>query len=233
MIIRRNILLATAAGLVLASQAASAAVIDLIEYAFNIDGAVADITLGDPVPFAVDLALFDDVTGLGTIDVTLAGAGPRYVGLFVDHEIDEATNTYFNEFGSVTGAAAAGQTWEIDEPGYVFGDIWDNFGLSMLDNSNGVPAGSEDDVSMAMAWDFDLLDGETALITFLLSEMMPTAGFYLAQTDPDSLASVYLSSVFAIEGGGPIPAPVPATLALFGAGLIGLRLARRRASESC
>jgi len=83
-----------------------------------------------------------------------------------------------------------------------------------LDGTNGVPAGSEDDVAMAMAWDFALNAGETAYISFLISDALPAGGFYLTQSDPDSLAAIHLSSGLSIRQGG--QAPEPATLALVG-----------------
>ena len=170
----------------------------LFEYAFNLDGTVSDPTSGDAVPGAVDLSGFDTGTGLGTISVSLSGAGSRYVAVFVDHEIDEDINTYYNEYGASSGTAAAGESWEIDEPGYVSGDIYDNLLASSLDNANGVPSGFPDDVSMALAYDFILTPGDTASLDFILSSTAPSSGFYLAQTDPDSGGAIYFSSTLGI-----------------------------------
>jgi len=80
------------------------AYIVLNDWAFNIDGAPSEYSWGDPFPATGSL----DGSGLGTITVTVDGPGTHYVGLFVDHEIDEATNTYFNENGATSGTPAVG-----------------------------------------------------------------------------------------------------------------------------
>jgi len=218
------------------TPARAASTIELFEWTMNIDGAVADSLNSDPFPAGVNAAGFNTTTGLGSISVSLSGAGAHFVGLFVDHEIDQAINTYFNESGAVTGAAAAGQSWEIDEPGFraPFGDIWtnltdsDNVAGSQLDNSNGIAA-TTNDVSMALGWDYTLAAGQTSAITFLISETAPASGFYLTQTDPDSVDPIYFSSTLVIRTpGGAIPEP--GTFALYGTGLglFGLWAASRR-----
>jgi len=203
----------------LTSNVAQSVEIDLFDYGFNIDGTVSMISQGDPVPSGINLSAFDDITGLGSIGVTMAGAGAHSFGAFFDHEIDEPINTFFNETGATTGAALAGQSWEIDEPGFFDGDIFVNFQDSALDNGIGTSVFGDtvfpDDVSMAMGWDFSLAAGETAFIELVLSEMAPASGFFLSHNDPDSSATIYLSSSLTII-------PVPAAVWLFGSGLLGL-----------
>jgi hypothetical protein len=222
--IMKTRLLAVAVGasaMALASLPAWANGVGLFEYAFNIDGTVSD----NFAPAEADITGFDTGTGLGTISVSVGGAGSHYVSLFVDHEIDEADNTFYNENGDTSGSAAAGQTWEIDEPGYVFGDIYDNFLASELDDMNALPAGSEDDVSMAQGWDFALAAGETAEVNFVLASVQPS-GFYLSHTDPDSNTTFYFSSSVDISPSGVVP--IPGAVWLFGTALVGLGALGRR-----
>ncbi|MDJ0848956.1 MAG: hypothetical protein QNK04_11300 [Myxococcota bacterium] len=55
---------------------------------------------------------------------------------FVDAEIDVARNAFFNELASTSGVLASGQGFEADEPGFLFGDIFDNLLLGDLDDTN-------------------------------------------------------------------------------------------------
>lgn len=204
----------------------------LYDWAFNIDGTVTTDAIdnyslaGMPVSGALDA-----VTNLGTLTWSTNGAGDHSFLAFFDYEIDETDNSYFNESGSAQGTPSTGQTWEIDEPGFVFGDIYTNLHNNTLDNSNAVPAGSEDDVSMAMGWDFTLAAGDMATITLTLTDLMPPSSvFYLAQFDPDSQKSIYFTGKLVIKSGNPV-VPEPATMLLMGTGLAALFGARRKRKE--
>lgn len=213
---------------------ARAATVDLFEYGFNIDGAVSDIG-SDPVPGGVNAGGFNATTGLGTIQFSISGAGTHYFSTYYDHEIDQAVNTFFNELGFTFGAPTAGQSWEIDEPGFSTnpGDIFSNFMSGTLDNSVG--RATPDDVAMALGWTFNLGAYDTAKITLLTSETAPTSGFYLEQTDPDSPASVFLSGSLSIISRNPNPNGVPdsaSSAGLLGLGLAGLVMAGQRLSRT-
>jgi hypothetical protein len=197
----------------------------LFEWAVNQDGTVSDSLAGGSLPGNWNDAGFDVTTGLGTLSATISGAGLHSVRLFLDIEIDEVDNGFSNEFGDAMGVLATGQSWEIDEPGYDFGNIFNNFTAGTLDNTNAVPASAPDDVSFALGWALTLDAGTIGIVTFTVSATAPTSGFYLVHTDPDSDTSIYFASNLAIRDE---QIPEPATLLLLGTGLLMLGARARR-----
>ncbi len=204
----------------LGASVSSATTLTLAEWAVNLDGAVSDSLVPDPVPGNVNTSAFDTSTGLGTVIMTITGAGAHYAGLFVDHEIDETLNGFSNELGSVHGAAPSDVSWEIDEPGWLAsnpGDIFTNFMNRALDNTN--PPRWPDDVSMALAYSFSLAPGQTAIVKFAISTTDP-GGFALEQTDPDSNGGpLFFTTDLTVHGAS---VPEPSGIALLGSGLVSL-----------
>ncbi|MDM8543756.1 PEP-CTERM sorting domain-containing protein [Desulfococcaceae bacterium HSG9] len=199
---------------------ASALNIELYDWAFNIDGVTYENYLGDTMP--VDGVLNE---GLGQLSWSTSEVGSHTFFALLDYQIDADINSFFNEYGYVSGSPENGQTagvewqqsWEIDEPGYVFGDIYDNMLIGALDNTNGVPSGSEDDVAMALGYSFTLEEGYQTTIDLFISDSRPESGFYMAHIDPDSNANVYLSgSINQTQE----PVPEPGTILLLSCGLI-------------
>lgn len=81
--------------------------------------------------------------------------------IFLDADIEREENTFFNEFGSLTvlslppgapSGAVGPSSWEIDEPGFLIGDIAAHLESGLLDTSNGIADISPDDVSLALGF---------------------------------------------------------------------------------
>ena len=143
-------------------------------------------------------------------------------------------NTFFNETGQAVGVKPAGVSWQLDEPGFVSGNIYTHFAnstaaASALDNSNKVAPGMPNDVSMGLGHSFTLLVGQSATVVFDLTTAAPPSGFYLAQTDPDSNASIFFSSrgVSIFGQATAVPEPGSALVGLFCFGIVTSTLLRR------
>jgi hypothetical protein len=177
---------------------------------------------------ATDLVLtyeFTNNTGADIADITFIS--------FLDVEIDESINTFFNELASTSGALAPGQGFEADEPGFLFGDIYDNALLGTLDNTNSFPPA--DDVSMALSFEKALLGAdEVWSAEIMISEdgdiIFPGA-FALTQTDADPGSTTEITySGRAVAQVDPDPTvPEPSAALVFGVGalIVGSSLRRR------
>jgi hypothetical protein len=177
----------------------------LVDYGLRLDGSTTFSTRDESLPSGVDISEFDPGTGLGSLTINVRSVGVHAVGLFVDHDIAAPTNTFFNEFAARVGTPVPGQTWEIDEPGYQSGNLFTNFVSGRLDNSNTVPSTARNDVAMALGWNFTLSPNQRGLVRMIVGETVPSTGFYLVQSDPDSQRSIYFSSTLEISSGDTEP----------------------------
>lgn len=191
----------------------------------------AQLSLGIHGPLLAWAPTFSaDLYNSGSILLTyefqnLSGAAGGITFLsFLDAEIAEPGNTFFNEFATVSGVASPGQGFEIDEPGFTTGDIFDHLLAGGLDGTNARPAGSPDDVSMALAFDLGpIAVGEIARIEILISESGDSlGGIALTHLDAINPTAITFSGRASI-----VPVPEPAAALLLGLGLGGLAAGRR------
>ena len=211
--------------LLVAAASPATAASTLWELAANADGVFGSTLTGDPPPPGLDTSGIDLVTGLGTMTYTQTAPGNHFVIGYFDLDVGIPADVYYNEYGTVFGSPEPGQSWEIDEPSYVFGDIWFNVQDGLLDNTNAIPQGLEDDGAMAIGWDYSLPPAATAVIDFTAGEAEPASGFYLSQTDVDTGETVYLSSTIDITV---IPEPLTVLGVLFAAASVGGYVRRRK-----
>lgn len=149
--------------------------------------------------------------------------------LFLDAEWDLETNLVSNEYGEFLGlglpvgapiGAVAPDGWEIDEPGYVFGDIYDNVStFATVDGFNAVPSSAPDDVSIAYRWTLPALAAGESLRLTVLHESAATTG--IGHFDPDSNGAVYVNGYVQLVAAPPIgnEVPEPGTTVALGTGL--------------
>lgn len=243
---------ASAALLAMLATSAQAGPINPFDACLNINGAIHHMGLGcfDDVVSDAPGNVSDNIetdanaaeSGLGTVQVTLDDVGDFFIGLFVDWDID---SFFFDEASGSGGTLAGGQSFEVDEPGWVDpddpffygGDLDQHFAAGRLDGTvlqnagAGDSGGPEEDISLALGWDFSLDAGQSATVTFLLSDTQPDSGFWLSHTDPFAEVTFFYSSTLEILGDEPPPplgVPEPGTLFLLGAALVSARLVRRR-----
>jgi hypothetical protein len=186
--------------------------VSLNDWTFNINGSTYN---PPPLSSEFDASGFDFTTGLGSITLRLPqGIYSSIIGYF-DHDIIGDNNGVANEVGSVNGSPGAGQSWEIDQPGYLYndpplytGDLVANVLAGNLDNLyfDGNYTGP-DDVAMALGWAFTVDPGKIARITWDVTTTEAPSGFYLQQNDVVGVQSptstppidIYFSSSLTIQ----------------------------------
>jgi hypothetical protein len=205
--------------------------VSLQEFLFNLNGTTFHNTAAVP---GLNSAGFDFTTGLGTLKLVFSPgvAGSYFFDVFLDYQLHAP---FYNEYGVVSGTPGSGISWQIDEPGFGdgnrLGTIFTNTMSNTLDNLNHVPGrlsnfsnncggntppnppnpACNNDVSMAMGFNFTLAADDAAIITLTASTTSGSAGFALVQNDPDTPSSVFLTAT---------TAPEPATVLLLGVACI-------------
>jgi hypothetical protein len=190
---------------------------------------------------------FNTVSGLGTLTfVYNPGPGVYFFDVFFDHQL---SLPFFNEFGTVLGAPAAGQSYEIGDSfaSSIYTDVQAGGALS---NTNKLPgttsnfnnacvgAACNGDFAAALGFGFTLAAGQKELITLNVSHVDPGSGLRLEDTHPQDPANPNTGGNLFISGSatvctldqcvGPPPTPEPASAVLFGSGLAILLIAFRR-----
>ncbi|MGJ5818432.1 hypothetical protein [Paludibaculum fermentans] len=152
---------------------------------------------------------------------------------FVDLDVDRDLNGYANEYGVFTSlslppgtpaSAIAATSWEIDEPGFLFGNIYQHLVAGALDNTNSVPASTPDDVSMALGFPLGDIKAGATVTLVLRTSRIDIGG--LRQVDPDSNVSTWLNGYATFGAAGTqdphLPeTPAPPSLILVITGLAG------------
>lgn len=123
--------------------------------------------------------------------------------VLLDGEIDEATNTFFDEYGVANGApgqhAYDASQWQIDEPGFQTGTLLKNLFAGLLDNSNSVPPTALNDVATALGFSLGTIKpGVATEVEVMISEKGDTiSSFSLSHHDIDPASS---NTVITISG---------------------------------
>ena len=228
---------------VLVVQPAFATPVSLQSILVNVNGTLYS---NEGLVPGANTAGWNGVTGEGTMSFLFnpGAPGAYFFDVFFDHQL---SLPFYNEFGTVNGAPAAGQSWEIG----------DSFGSNIfphvlvggaLPNTNTLPGTSSNylnnclgpscngDFAAAMGFSFILGAGEAALITFNVSETRP-GGFSLQGTHPVDPANDVALQLF-ISGStqiGPpnqlrpaVPEPSSLYLLATASGPLLWRLRRRR-----
>ena len=181
------------------------------------------------------------VSGLDYLQLTYAfTASTPYYGaqgkVFLDAEINEGSGLWYNERGEAAVSPGGASSWEIDEPGYLFGDIYDHYLSGSLDHTvfNG-DASRVEDVSLALGFDFGNLNpGDRLVWDILLSETEVAGwGTVLHQWDADAGPggdNLYLAGRSRIDSSPTEAIPEPSQLVVFALGLgalLGIGLMKR------
>jgi RHS repeat-associated protein len=230
--------------LALAAIPLQAAVINLADQqAFVHDGTglIESLDVSSPEYFSTL-----DGDGFGELGWEYVNTGRETIAglaftVFLDADLDPDDSVWFFEYAAFYGAipaagapvgAVAFSTWEVDEPGFIFGDILLNASNALgasLDNTNAVASDLPDDVSIAFTFVLgDLAPNETARATIQILRAASDAA--IGHFDTETGAEAYYNGFATVtrDTGEPAPIPEPSTVVLLGVALVALAVFGRR-----
>jgi hypothetical protein len=241
---KKRLSLLSAALITFTMSAAHAAIIDIAELAlFNYSDSIGSVLEHDEIGndysdfgdggLSVEFENNLDLDNLGIFTWTITNTGTEAItgmntSVFWDAELSQLDNSFTNESAEYVGATEA-TSWEIDEPGYVSGDIIDNLlDTGVGDNQNALE-GVEEDVSFSLGFFLEELNiGEFFQLTFEVSEVDIGGIRHFDETSNEEyFFNGFLTYVSNVDVAAPQEVPEPATFVLFLFGLIALFRARR------
>jgi hypothetical protein len=208
-------------------EAAPIQIADTRLFVHDSSGLVAELNSSSPSFFST-LDAFGEGT-FGWLFTNNSGQVLPNVRLLavLDADLDRDGNTFFNEYGeflslalaagSPSGAVAA-IGWEIDEPGFLFGNIFTNAANGQFDETNTVTSALPDDVALGLSFSTgDLSPGQSLRLTLSIS---PQAVAGLRQVDADSFRELYFNGFAEVQDPPPVNAiPEPSLVVLTATGL--------------
>ena len=198
-----------------------AATISLADWCFNINGTTATCNGGTVTTVAgFDTTLIPSTNTLGTATFNLTAGLNQFVSIYADYDLEFDALGSFDDFGTVNGTPGAGITYMLADPND--GSLFTAFAANTLNNTNTVdtPAGPDPgpnccDVGFAMSvGSLNVLAGGSGTVTFTVSTVAPELGFYITQTNQDTLSKIYLSASANIVAPEVTGTPEPSTLVL-------------------
>jgi hypothetical protein len=241
----RLITLTLCAATFVALSLPASADVGLADWCVDVNGDTSTVCNGGTSPggnATVNLTGFDTSlepgsNTLGKIVVTL-GTGVQGVGVYMDYDVDNASLGFDQDSAAAHGTPSGTQSYDLDTPPNPFFDF-SSPTMTPLSDSNNVGTFSTSpapccDVSWALQ-EFGFVDPTLysgITITFTVSTVAPTSGFYLSQTNGDTRDSIYLSDTFTLNplGRGAGPTPEPMSVVLFATFILGALFLRRRSS---